>query len=269
MRFAWALLLTATAGCSGQYILTVPEQVGPSGGQAVVVARLQMQEFIGLNMAAKDVAVRYRVEDGPQRAGYTDKLGYAGALVPLPPKPGRYCVIVEHTDRDGREARRFIPIYAWDPQTPVVAVDLDSIPGPAGTKGSSAATALDKIGQYANILYLTQKPLREHANLHGQLQTGGFPDGPILLWQREYWHSVQDGMLTKVVVEDRLVSQLPSLRKMFPNFVMGITDSTAGLQSFLGAGIKPVYVGQEQWYLPRVHPDARRSSWSELAKNGL
>lgn len=269
MRIGLALLLTMLTGCGGRYILTVPEQVGPTGGQAVVVARLQMEEFVNFPRAVKDVALRFRVEDGPQRGAYTDKIGYAAAMVPLPAKAGRYHVTVEHTDKDGREVGRFTPVYAWDAQTPVVAVDLDSIASPGGTKGTPAGQALDKISQHANILYLTQRPLREHANLRGRLKGGGFPDGPILLWQREYWHVAREGVLTKVVVEDRLISQLPSLKKQFPNFVMGITNSTSAVQTFLTAGIKPVYIGQEAWFLPRVPPDARRSSWMELAKTGL
>ena len=37
------LLLAAllTQGCGGYYVLTVPDQVGPAGGDAVAVARLQ------------------------------------------------------------------------------------------------------------------------------------------------------------------------------------------------------------------------------------
>lgn len=268
-RVSILLLVAMLAGCSGRYILTAPEQVGCVGGQTVMVARLQYEEVTSVHPPVGNACIRFRVETCPVRGAYTDKPGYAAAVVPLPDKAGRYYSVIEHTDKDGREVSRFVPVYVWDKDTPVVAVDLDAISSPGGTKASAALKALQKMHETANIIYLTQKSLEEHANLHGQLKGGGFPDGPILMWQREYWRLVQEGMLTKVMVEDRLVSQLPELKRMFPNLVAGITDSPLAAQSFLMVDVKAVYVGQEGLFLPKVHPDVRRSSWQEIADKGI
>lgn len=276
-RMSMMLLLSVACGCSGQYILTVPEQVVPVGGQVVMVARMQQEEFTGYRPAVRDIALQCRVANGPLRCAYTDRLGYAAAALPAPPAPGRYHVTVTHIDKDGREVTTFTPLYVWDKDAPVVAVDLDAFltrSSPQGAKGDAAKSvrkALAIIQRRANIVYMTQRPIREHAFLHDGLASGEFPDGPILSWQREFFenrHKTTTGALDIFAVEDRLVSQLPGLKKTFPNLRMGITDSPVAARSMLAEGLKVVYVGQEGPLSPKVSPEVRRSSWSELAADG-
>ena len=97
--------LTATclallcAGCGGQYLLTVSDQVAPAGGEAAVVVRLQRSEFYMVYVAVKDAAIRLQVGRGKDRGAYTDALGYAGTTLPAPETVGRYMLSVRHLDK--------------------------------------------------------------------------------------------------------------------------------------------------------------------------
>ena len=79
-RALMAVLSAALGGgCGGQYILTVPDQVAPAGGQAATVARLQRSEFGSFAPPVKKAALRFQADGGPLRGAYTDSQGYAAA----------------------------------------------------------------------------------------------------------------------------------------------------------------------------------------------
>lgn len=75
--------------------------------------------------------------------------------------------------------------------------------------------------------------------------------------------------MTKVLVEDRLVSQLPELKRTFPNLLGGISGSAMAAESFLKADVRSVFVGQEGLFLPSVNANVRRSSWKEITDRGI
>lgn len=250
-------------GCSGGYVLTVPDQVAPAGGDATVVIRLQHHEFAGYYPAVKGACIGYRAGDGPQRGAFTDKDGYAGAHVPAPALPGRYHVVVHHIDKNGVESRQMAPLYAWEPARPIVAVDMDCLPkGGHGRVASQASLAA--IAQNSNIIYMTRQGVAAHGRLHGELKSAGFPDGPILPWQHQNWRVEQDGKMPRVIVESRLVSQLASMRKSFPNLAVGICNDSVAAESFARAGMKVVIIGQEKVDIAKVPAVSRARTWAEV-----
>jgi len=269
MRNAHILLLTAIVlnGCGGHYTLTVGDHVGAVNQDAPVVVRLQRNDFFVLNLAVKDALMRFRVGDGAQRGAYTDKLGYAGTTVLSPSKPGRYPLIVDHGDSEGEEVRGEAMMFVWDPARAVVAVDADSLPVAWDEQADSAQAALKRLAENANILYLTREDLRSHGAIHDKLAAARYPDGPVLLWRRQRWHIVRGGRykLPRVVVESRLVSQLPDLRKMFPKLSTGVGASKIAARAFAAAGMQPVVVGANVDVPKAVH----RESWADLAKRAI
>jgi hypothetical protein len=242
----WICLVTVAAavGCSGEYRVTAPDAVAPAGGEAPVVVRMQRNDFFVLYLAVEQVPVRLRVDDVQQRFAYTDKFGYAGTLVPVPDQPGRYPLDIYHQDSDeGDEVYADGRVYVWDPNRPAVAVDLDSLPLDGG-QGKAAAAALKQWNTAAHLAYFTRAPAGEHDRLHDELEAAGFPDGPILLWKREYWHITRGTWnIPKIVVESRLVSQLGELRRMFPSLDTGLAGSPLGVKTFTEAGLRTIVVG--------------------------
>ena len=82
-------LAAAIGGCSGKYQYTLGDQIGACGSEAVVVARVQRSEVWRFGLPAKYTPIRLKIDEveGPERATYTDDLGYAGTTIMLPAKP--------------------------------------------------------------------------------------------------------------------------------------------------------------------------------------
>jgi hypothetical protein len=254
------------SGCGGYYILTVPDHVAPNGGEAAAIVRLQRNDAFILSPAVRGAAMRFYVPGSAERAAYTDKLGYAGTTVAVPKKPGRYTFRTEHLDYEGEEIAGEGPLYVWDPQRRAVAVDLDALPMSAGG-GDSASAALRRVGEEANVVYLTRRSTRHHGGLHDQLNAVGYPDGPILMWQRQRWHIVKGRFnIPRIVVESRLVSQLPHLRETFPGLTVGICDSGLAARAFAGAELRCIVIGDAGVDAPDM---TRLAHWSELTAEAL
>lgn len=250
--------LALVAGCSGEYTLTVPDQIVPSGGQAVSVVRLQRNEFAGYKVAVKEAAIRFQIDKGPIRAAYTDKNGYAAAPVPAQKILGRYYMSVGHLDRNGEEIQVYAPAYVWDALAPVTAVEMDSLPTDKDAK--AAADALGRIAANSYIVYFTTKDVAKHAGAHQRLKDLGYPDGAIVLWQEEGWRLVS-GPMPKVVVEERLISSLVNLRKAFGQFNTGVCTSEKAARAFAEAGLKVRVVGPAKVTASNVSSVA---DWSKI-----
>lgn len=263
-----ALAALAASGCGGQYIVTVPDQIAPAGGEATAVVRLQRNDFFVLAPAVKSAAIRFRVADGPEKGAYTDKLGYAGTTVPVPAKAGRYRLMVSHLDDYGDEVVAAAPVYVWQPDRQLVAVDMDCLPGLWLGSSEQAARAMRRLVVGANLLYLTRQSAGRHAQAHKTLTQAGYPDGPILTWQRQRWHIVREGRfnLPRVVVESRLVSQLPEIRRVFPKMTLGVCDSALAAKAFAAAGMQVALVGGAAADIPTEV--RRHKSWADLAAKG-
>ncbi len=261
-----ALLALMCTGCGGYYVLTTPDQVAPLGQDAPVVIRLQLNEFYFMRTPAKNRPMRFRIRGGAERIAHTDDQGYAGAVVPVPDKPGRYLMTVDLTDSEGEELGGLANVYVWDATRPVVVVDADSLP--LGGRGDPAATALGNMAAGGtNIVYLTRRDPDEHYRVYDMISVGGYPQGPVLMWRRQRYHIVRESRFRRrLVVESRMVSQLAELRSMFPKMTVGICNSTLAAEAFVEAGMEAVIVGKAD--APKVGT-SRRATWSELARDGL
>lgn len=266
-RMSIAVVLSAAlGGCGGHYILTVPDQIAPAGGDATTVVRLQRNDFFVLSLPVKDAPIRFRVAEGKERAAHSDKLGYAGTTVSVPATVGRHVLNVDLQDR-GDEIHTEAPVYVWDPDRPILAVDLDTLPQIWAEEIDQARPALQSLAGRMNILYVTRRPVSEHAAAHEMLAGLKYPDGPVLLWQRERWHIVRSGWrLPKIVIETRMVSQLAELRKTFKNLETGLCTGWLAARGFAGAGMRCVIVGSAKVDAPNV---TRRESWMDLAGKGI
>jgi len=271
-RFVLALCLVGgvllSGGCGGDYVLTVPDMVAPAGGEGVAVVRIQRVDFMFVPTSVKGALIQLQVEDKPNRGAYSDAFGYAGTTLAVPDKPGRYKLNASHSDHWGDEVRAESRAYVWDPKAPAVAVDLDCLPGMVLGFSKQSSLALGRAAKGANILYLTRRGSSSHARLHAELARAGYPDGPILEWQRQYWRIVRDGKYgnwPRAIFENRLVSQLPDLRTMLPGLTAGICEDYLAAKAFAEANMRVVVVGGAKVEAKDV---VRRASWSELAEKG-
>jgi hypothetical protein len=262
-------LALAVGGCGGHYILTVPDQVAAAGGEAMPVVRLQRNDFFVVSVAVNEAAMRFQVADCKERGAYTDKLGYAGTTVPVPDRPGRYTLTVSHMNKDtGDEYQAKAPVYVWNPDRAVVAVDMDGLPGLPIGSAKQAAGAIHRLAADANILYLTRQWTEGHPRAHPALIAAGYPDGPVLTWQRQQWHVVREGKynIPRMVIEDRMVSQLPEIRRWLPKADLGICQSSLSAKAFADAGLRVVLVGPAA--VDAKTQLIRRQSWQDLADKG-
>jgi hypothetical protein len=256
------------SGCGGYYILNVPDQVASEGGQVVPVARLQRNDFFVLAMDQPGAPMTFRVNGEGLKSGKTDELGYAAVQMDAPAETGRHTLNVAMSDMTGEEIKANVPLFVWDPERPVVAVDLDAVPGEGWPESQAAAQALTRLAREANIMYFTRNSSRTQQALHERFAREGFPDGPVLLWQRERWHISREGRfgIPRVVVEQRLVSQLPVLRAEFSNMTLGICSSEAAAQAFVDAGMRALVIGRPSLVGSNL---LHRESWSDLARGAL
>jgi hypothetical protein len=257
--------LLAAGGCGGQYTLTVGDHVGAAGGEAPVVARLQRNDFFVLNLASPDVLLRFHLDDEGPRAAYTDKRGYAGTTLVVPAQAGCRPLRVDLLDVEGREVTVEGRLYALDADRPVVAVALDDLPPRDSPEAKVAAEALRTLAGQAAIVYLTREPVRRQPRLHSRLARRDLPDGAILPWQRQRWHVDRTGRIPKVVIETRLVSQLPELREALANLAVGICSSPQAAQAFAAAGMAPIVIGEAS----EATDGETRLSWDDIAAGRL
>jgi len=267
----WIVLacVLPAGGCGGDYLLTAPDMIAPAGGEGVAVVRLRRTEVFTIPMPVENAAMRMQISGKIERGAYTDKLGYAGTTLPAPDAPGQYELKISHMDAWGDEVEAKTRAFVWDPNAPCVAVDLDCLPGLTLGFSKQSAMALERAAAGANIIYLTRSSASSHDRLHEKLARAGYPEGPVLEWQRQYWHIVRDKKyynMPRVVVESRLVSQLPDLRLMLPGLTMGVCDSYLAAKAFAEAGMKVVVVGGPE----RIEGGnvVRRANWTELAEKG-
>lgn len=241
----WWLMgaLLVQAGCSGRYVFTLPDQVAPVGGETAAVLRLQRQEVGAWYMPARDALVRFQAENGPLRAAFTDKRGYAAASVPVGDTTGVFFLHVAHTNLRGDEYEAYVPTYVWDPDSYVTAVDVDALPM-RHNQAQQKAMATLAAGSY--IVYFTDEDVADHAELHEDLARAGYPEGPIIQWSREDWRIVRDtsGKIPRLVLTNKVVSPLDFLKKQFPNLQAGVAGSRIGRRSFGGGGLKLVTLEQ-------------------------
>lgn len=281
-----ALILIAACcfatGCGGYYIMSAPDTLAAQDEAAVAVARLQRNDFFVLAMAVPKAAIRFRVlpgdanpdnrtERGPLRAAHTDDLGYAGVHIPMVDapvrnQPGKYQLRVAMLDAEGEEIVRVVPLYVWDPARAVVAVDLDSLPGGVLYASDEAVRAVRTLAANAHVIYLTRRDEPTMRRLHDRLESGGFPDGPILQWQRKHWHIVREGKfkIPRVKIETRLVSQLEDLVRQFPNLRVGVCNGDLAARAFVNLGMTCVVVNNPWLQGSQI---THRKTWSGLADN--
>jgi len=219
-----------SSGCGGYYILTVPDQLGRTGGNVVPVGRLQRNDFFFLAFGSESAAMRFQVVDagklvGREGVSFTDRDGYSAVSLPVSKTPGLYamCVTIQDSTQ-GEEVRKIVPLFVWDPHKPVVVVDMDALPRGALTEDDDASVAIRKIAQTANIIYLTRKSKPTQKAAHDRLEGGEYPSGPILLWQRQRWRWERKpgSKFATIVMESRMESQLSKLRAEFPQMTVGI-----------------------------------------------
>ncbi len=263
-----ALLLAMVwlcAGCAEFYTLTVPDHVAATGSEAPVIVRLQQNDLFFVRMPSRDQPIRFRVDDGIERNAHTDKAGYAATLLPMPEKRGFYLMEVNLSDLEGDEVMRYARSYVWDAGEPVLAVDADFLPRFAN---ADAVEALNRmITRGINIIYFTRKGVDDHFALHGKLEMAGYPDGPVLAWKREFYRIERVSRFhAKVVVDTRLVSQVPQLRIMFPNMKAGLCDSALSAEAFADADMEILMIGTD-----KAPPglEVRRMTWYDLTDPNL
>jgi len=266
----------AQAGCGGEYILNVPDQIAQIGQTANVVIRLERYEFASLRMSVEGAPIRLQVGDLLEHGAYTDEMGYtglvtedgyAGTAVDVPDEEGKYVLKISLQDDLGDEAYAEAPVYVWPRDVRVTAVDLDALPGAEDPVAGLAKAALDAIAATSRIVYLTQNDVADKPASRKKITACGYPDGPVSTWRRSYWHFVRTGKLRlpRFVVESRLVMHLRYLRALFPGLKAGVCTSEAAAREFAKWGIRPVLVGP----VDAVDLDAtRRLDWWHLMKRG-
>ena len=270
----------ALAGCGGEYIITVSDQVAPAGGSANVVIRLERYEFASIRKSVEGAPIRLQVVDQVppllECGAYTDEIGFTGALtdqgyagtaVPVPKKEGKYVLRVSLQDNRGDEARSETPVYVWQRDSSVTAVDLDSLPAAEEPAAAHAGAALARVAKNSHVVYLTQTDAGDKDAARAKVTTRGYPDGPVLTWRRSTLHFARIGplRLPQFVRESRLVMHMKYLKALLPGLKAGLCATAPAAREFAEAGISPVIVGTAD---TEGVAATRRADWADVSRQG-
>lgn len=236
MRRAFLAVVAALGGgCGGEYILTAPDTVALPDQTAAVVVRLQRRELWKYAPASRQAAITARLGE-VIRAARTDKRGYAAVGMPAPPRPGQYQVALHHQDLWGDTAEGTATLYVLDPDVPIAAVDLDSLPG--GKRARAAAAAIKRIASRAQVIYLTRRHAGRPERADKILLRGGYPDSAVLPRARlGAWYDLRWW-------KQRPDSALAALRRRLPGLKWGISAEDDEVEAFLRAGLTVLAVGK-------------------------
>lgn len=220
-RLIIGILLTSTlVGCSGRYILAIPDAVAASGSDAPVTVQLRRQEFWMLRPPVRGAVLRMWVIPGQQRAAYTRRDGWAFAAVPAPAEVGTYTLTICHQDPRGDAFAREGSCYVMDRRRLVVAVDWEAIED-AHSADSAAGPLARLAAAGVQIAYVVTDAGRS-PEAHDWLKTHGLPDGPVLSWGwRRNWRG-------KAIA---VTGSLPTIREQLP----GLTVAAGPEDDFLRA----------------------------------
>ncbi|MCE5277070.1 MAG: hypothetical protein ABFD92_08305 [Planctomycetaceae bacterium] len=261
-----ALGVLAAGGCGGSYNMVLGDQVAAAGKDVPVVVRLRRTDFIFINMSMEKQPLRFRLDSGPERVAFTDKQGYAGVSLPAPAKAGRYLLKVDLSDYEGEEVREQAHVYIWQESKPVLAVDLECLPRSGQGEHEAAKAVLAGFARTGHILYMTRAAVREQETAHARITSDGYPDGPVLLWQRQRWRlATSDSGMPTIEVEDRMISQLATLKTQFPKLRRGVCGSEAAALSIMEAGLDPAVVGKDVL----IYNATYFPTWTDMQTQGL
>jgi len=257
-RMCAFLTAAMLGGCGGELILTAPDAVGLPGEPAVTVVRVQRREIWRYAPPAEGAAVTARIGPDMLRSGRTDSSGYAAVALPAPRQPGRNEVKISHQDLWGDEATAVAFLYVMDPDRPVLAVDMDSLP--TGKAGGEAVGALACLAEEAQILYVSQEKAGDPHGAHAKLDAAGLPDGPVIPWiKSSRW---KDALPWR---KDSMPS-LAALRGRLPRMSWAVAAEDDEAEEFLRSGLSVLAVGS--FAVRAVPAEGARvvhvKSWSEV-----
>lgn len=232
MRMAVVGLLCLFAGgCTGEYIVTVPDSAGVAGKVAPVVVRLQRREFAAFVPPTKDACITFNLKDAPLKCARTDAKGYAAVAIDLPKTPGKYEMVLAYQDPKGDEAQGVAYLYVVSPERPVVVVDMDTLP----TDTKSGQRLRDFTDQ-ADIFYLTTKYSQDLTAAHRYLDIMGYPDAAVVGVSPPKW--TMQGMPNSSRPSNVAYSTiLATMKRTLPNLRYGMTSGAEMGKLFQQSGL--------------------------------
>lgn len=218
-------LSACCGGCSGAFVLAVPDAAGPAGGDAAVTTRLMRNDFFLVNWPLKNEPVTFSLGEH-RRASYTDDDGYASAALPVPETPGQYWVRVHHQDDVGDEGEQRLRLYSLGPETPTAVIDHEALE--ETDQPSRAGEQLHRlVAAGVQIVYVSDDSAAE---VHDDLAGWACPDGPVLGWrvQRD-WLGRRSGVKSPVT---QLTRDVPVLA--------GVAGDDDAQRNFAALEIMPI-----------------------------
>lgn len=248
MRRLLIAVLLGLGGCSGKFILTAPDVVALPQQQTAMIVRLQRSEMGSYAPPCADVCVTVRMGEGQLQAARTDGAGYA-VLYLVGGQPGRYDLTIDHVDITGDRVLGKTNLYVLSAQTPIIAVDLDSLPR-SGLAGADAAAALRRLEGKTQWLYVTQEFAQSPAQARRWMAAMNYPDGPVVPVRR--WGMLQLGGVGQTI---------SNLRNRLPELAYGLAADDVGTRTLQAAGLQVLYVGKAP---PPLAVYGRYAFWRDL-----
>jgi phosphatidate phosphatase APP1 len=208
-------------------MLSVNDAVIVGGGNLRLSARADREAILGLRNGIKGVAVRFLVDGGEVGHDSTDERGDASVSCKRPETPVTEFEAVAAEGR--RELRTRGRIFAWTPDRPIIAVDVDKTISDtdyddlvlrrrdeesrplAGSREALSALAAD-----FHIAYVTGRPRFLLEKTRQWLEDNQLPPGPVVTAPR-LRDLVRPGKIKRRV--------LAGLRQDWPNLLIGIGNN--------------------------------------------
>jgi hypothetical protein len=226
--------LVWVSGC-GRPVLSVDDSVVMGGTRMPAKAVVERPLALGFRKGVKKAVVQFSAAEQPIGSCRTQNQGAACTECALPPQG---CLDFTATVTiNGQTIRRSGTVFHWDPKRTIIAVDIDETLSVTDypdlmigsqDRGSrpirGAVVTMNALARDYHIAYVTARPRFMLERTRAWLRAQGFPAGPLIVsasWAE--WHN-QSAYKSRA---------LASLRKQWPNLLIGIGDKRGDVHAYL------------------------------------
>lgn len=236
-----ALIGCANFGCARR-LLIAEDVVFPQGRPAELAAAVDQQSLVIFTKGIPDTPVEFVLDNEPVAKAVTDKEGRAAVQpVPVQSQP----TYKARANLGGKVVESTGRIYAWDPEKPAVAIDIDETlslseyiniiwgDGLVSKPLPGSPQAVQQLAKEYQIIYWSIRPRFMYHRTRRWLEKHGFPDGPMLFTDSFHaaFHQVE-----------RKEKMLAELREKWPNVRVAVGDKLADVVACNKTGIVPFIV---------------------------
>ncbi len=214
---------------AGEYVIRAEEAVFIPGQPALLLGTVQKKHSLAMRDDVRGAMVSFYVDGIYMGQAATNKYGQAFLKIRSVARPGT--TIETRTSLKGQTLSDRAPIFNWDANRTIIAVDIDETISKTHYSDlffamidnysdpvDNAAAVLNRLSKDYHIYYYSARPRFLHEKTHEWLRRHGFPPGPYA-----------DALKFEACLQQERYKReiLTDLRSRYPNILIGIGDKDA------------------------------------------